>query len=168
MIELIQKNILNFVILVFLQVLILNNIQLSGFVNPYLYVLFIILLPFEISGWMLLVTAFIMGITIDIFSNTIGMHTAATVAMAFMRPKVLDLMSPRDGYEINTLPRIRFYGFWWFFKYSAVLIIVHHLFLFYMEVFSFEYFFTTFFRAISNIVITLILVILSQYLTSRK
>lgn len=168
MIELIQKNIFSFIVLVLLQVLILNNIQLSGFVNPYLYVLFVILLPFEISGWMLLVTAFSLGFCIDVFSNTIGVHSAATVAMAFVRPGILNILSPRDGYELNTLPRIRFYGLWWFLKYSFALILVHHVFLFYMEVFSFAFFFTTLLRSFSNTIITLGLVIVSQYLTSKR
>lgn len=68
-----------FVSLVLVQVLILNNIQFSGFVNPYVYVLFILLLPFTIPGYLLLGLSFLMGISIDIFSNTLGLHAAASV-----------------------------------------------------------------------------------------
>jgi len=168
MIELIQRHTISFFVLVLLQVLVLNNIQLSGYINPYLYVMFIILLPFETRGWFLLVTALVLGFCIDVFSNTIGIHSAATVAMAFVRPAVLNVMAPRDGYDKNTQPHIKFYGFTWFLKYALVLVIVHHLFLFYMEVFSFKYFFTTFFRALSNICVTMTLVVVCQYITYKR
>ena len=72
MIKVIPRNIFRIVILVFFQVYILNNIQFSGAVNPYFYVLFVLLLPFETPGWILLSLAFILGLTIDIFSNTPG------------------------------------------------------------------------------------------------
>ena len=63
----ILKNTLRFVILVFIQVAILNNIQISGFINPYVYVLFILLLPFETPNWVLLVLSFFLGLSVDIF-----------------------------------------------------------------------------------------------------
>ena len=78
----ILKNIIRFVVLVFIQVAILNNIQISGFINPYMYVLFILLLPFETPNWILLVLSFFLGLSIDIFSNTLGMHASASVFMA--------------------------------------------------------------------------------------
>ena len=62
----ILKNIIRFVVLVFIQVAILNNIQISGFINPYMYVLFILLLPFETPNWILLVLSFFLGLSIDI------------------------------------------------------------------------------------------------------
>lgn len=163
MIKLVPRYILIFVLLVILQVFILNNIQFSGYINPYIYILFILILPFEIPKWFLLVLGFILGITIDLFSGTIGMHSSATVMMAFLRPYVLKVISPRDGYESETLPQLRFYGFNWFLKYSIILIFIHHLFLFYIEVFRFSHFFTTLLRVILSSIFTIILVLISQY-----
>ena len=77
MINNILKHSVRFVFLVLLQVLILNNIQLNGFINPYLYILFIIMLPFEIPVWLLMLLAFVMGISIDMFLNTMGIHVCA-------------------------------------------------------------------------------------------
>ncbi|MGC9470008.1 MAG: rod shape-determining protein MreD [Bacteroidales bacterium] len=168
MIEIIPRNISRFIVLVLIQVLILNNIEFSGYINPFLYVIFILLLPFETPAWLLLVSGFVLGLTIDLFMNTPGLHAAATVLMAFVRPFVLRIFAPRDGYEPGTYPRIFYYGVSWFFKYSALLILIHHFFLFYLEVFRFTDFFSTFFRVILSSVFSIILVVLSQFVMFRK
>lgn len=164
----ILKHIIRFVVLVLIQVFILNNIQLGGFINPYLYVLFILLLPFEIPDWLLLFIALIVGLTIDMFTNTQGMHAAATVFLAFLRPYMLSLISPRDGYEFGTKPSISHMGFTWFITYAGILVFLHHLLLFYIEVFRFSEFFRTFFRVIASSVFTLVLVVITQFLFPAK
>lgn len=163
MIKLLPRYIINFILLVLAQVFILNNIQLGGFVNPYFYILFILILPFEIPNWFLIILAFLLGLSIDLFSHTIGMHTSATVFMAFLRPYVLKIISPRDGYETETLPQLRYYGAGWFIRYSIILIFAHHIFLFYVEVFKLSDFFLTFVRVILNSIFTFILILISQY-----
>lgn len=163
MIKLFPKYLVSFILLVFLQVFILNNIQFSGFINPYIYVLFILVLPFETPKWVLLILAFALGLTVDLFSSTVGMHSSATVFMAFIRPSVLKIISPRDGYESESLPQLKYYGANWFIRYSAILIFVHHFILFYIEVFSFSNFFVTFARVVLSSIFTIILVLISQY-----
>ena len=79
MIKIYLRNILRFVVLVLIQVLVINNLQLSSYVDPFIYVLFILLLPFETPGWILLLFAFSLGLTIDMFSDTAGVHASATV-----------------------------------------------------------------------------------------
>ena len=168
MIKVLPRNILRIFLLVIFQVFVLNNIQFSGYVNPYFYVLFILLLPFETPGWLLLGLGFTLGLTIDLFSNTPGLHASASVFMAFLRPGVLGLFAPRDGYEPGTFPRIYYYGFGWFLQYSVILIFAHHLFLFYIEVFRFSDFLLTFWRVILSTAFTLFLVIISQFFIFRK
>jgi len=168
MIEIIQKNTIRFFVLLFLQVLILNNIQLGGYINPYVYVLFILLLPFETPGWLMIILGFLMGFFIDVFSNTLGIHAAATVMMALARHYLLRQKAPRSGFDKKASPSIHSFGRFWFIKYSVFLIAIHHVFLFYMEVFSFNFFFTTLFRACLNIFITSIIVFLSQYSVYKK
>ena len=168
MIKVLPRNILRIIMLVFFQVFILNNIQFSGFVNPYFYVLFILLLPFETPKWLLLTLGFVLGLSIDLFSNTPGLHASATVFMAFLRPLVLDYFAPRDGYESGTFPRVYYYGFVWFFQYSSILILAHHFFLFYIEVFRLDDFFLTFWRVVLSSIFTIFLVVISQYFIYRK
>ncbi|MCE9540246.1 MAG: rod shape-determining protein MreD [Bacteroidetes bacterium] len=162
------RNIVRFAILVGIQVLVIKNIEMGRFINPFIYVLFIIGLPFETPKWLLLFSAFAMGITIDLFYDTAGMHAAACVFIAYLRPGLLKLFSPRDGYEFGTQPTIQYLGIPWFLSYSGILILLHHIVLFYIEVFRFSEFFTTFFRVIVSSVFTLLLVVISQYLFHRK
>jgi hypothetical protein len=162
------RNIIRFALLVGIQVLIIKNIELGRFINPFIYVLFIIVLPFETPKWLLLFSAFAIGITIDMFYDTAGMHAAACVFIAYIRPGVLKLFSPRDGYEFGTQPTIQYLGIPWFLSYSAILIILHHLILFYIEVFRFSEFFSTLFRVIISSIFTILLVVISQYLFNRK
>jgi len=168
MIKEIQKYFLYFLLLIVLQLLIFNNIELSTFINPYIYILFIILIPFETPKSLLLLLAFILGKVIDLFSGTPGVHSSAAIFTAFIRPYTLTLFAPREGYQNGTYPRIDYYGLEWFLKYSAVLVIAHHLSLFYLEAFSFDQFFNTFFRAVLSILFTLPLIILSQYFIFRR
>jgi hypothetical protein len=168
MLNAIIRNIIRFIILILVQVLIIDNMELGRFINPFIYVLFIVLLPFETPNWLLLISGFILGISIDMFNDTAGMHAAACVFMAYIRPGILKLFSPREGYEIGTQPTIQHLGVPWFVSYSAILILLHHLVLFYIEIFRFSEFFSTFFRVIVSSLFTLILVVLSQYLFYRK
>jgi len=163
MIKTVPRYLLNFILLVLLQVFVLNNIQFSGYINPYIYVVFILTLPFETPKWLLLVLAFLMGISIDVFSNTPGMHSSATVFMAFLRPFVLKIIAPRDGYEPETSPHLRYYGGNWFLKYAAILVFAHHLFLFYIEVFRFSDFFATLLRAVLSSSFSIVLILIGQY-----
>ena len=158
---------LRFLVLVGVQVTILNNIQLSGYINPYLYVLFILLLPVKFPKIVGLLLAFVLGIVIDMFTNTMGMHTAATVCMAFARPFVLKVFSPRDGYEADATPNIKDLGFQWFLVYTSTLVLIHHFVLFYVEVFRFSEFFSTFIRVLLSALATVLLIMLSQFLFGK-
>lgn len=168
MANVIIRNIIRFFLLVLIQVLIIKNIELGRFINPFVYVLFIVVLPFETPKWLLLCIAFILGITIDMFYDTAGMHAAACVFMAYLRPGVLKLFSPRDGYEFGTQPTIQYLGVPWFLSYAGILIVLHHLILFYIEIFRFSEFFSTFFRVLVSSIFTMLLVVISQYFFQRK
>lgn len=150
------------------QVIILNNIQFSRFINPYFYIVFIMLLPFETPKWVQLVSGFLLGISIDAFSQTYGIHASASVFAAFLRPYVLNLIAPREDYEVGTLPRLHYYGFNWFIKYCTIMVIFHHVFLFYIEVFTFQDFFQTLHRALLSSLFTIVLIVLSQYFIYKK
>lgn len=168
MIDRLPRNIFRFLALLLVQVLIFNNIEIGGYINPYIYILFIILLPFETPAWITLSLAFLMGLLVDIFSETLGMHTSATVFMAFLRPYILSYFAPRDGYESGSYPRVFYYGLPWFIKYATLMVFAHHLFLFYVEMFKFQDFFVTLLRVILSTLFSSILIIISQYFVFRK
>ena len=163
--SLVIRSIFSFLFLVILQVLILNNIQLGGFINPYIYVLFLLMLPLQTPRWASLFLGFALGLVIDVFSQTYGLHTAATLFMVYLRPFVLRFMAPRDDYEFGARPSIRDMGLVWFLSYAGVLVVIHHLALFFLEVFRFDEFLTTLLRAALSSVFSLGLIILTQFLT---
>lgn len=158
---------LRFIFLVLLQVVLLNHIQWSGYINPYIYVLFILLLPIETPSWLMMIIGFLTGLTIDMFGDSSGMHAAATTMMCFARPGVMKLIAPRDGYESEGNLTIQQLGINWFITYVSFLVVIHHLFYFYCEVFRFSEFFSTFLKAILNSIVTIILIVLGQYLFGR-
>ncbi|MFO7851674.1 MAG: rod shape-determining protein MreD [Bacteroidota bacterium] len=157
-----------FILLLAIQVLLMNNIQFSGFVNPYVYILFILLLPFETSFWLVLLLSFLTGLVVDLASGTLGLHISATVFAGFIRPYVLNLVSPRDGYEQEDIPGYKPYGFRWFITYILIVVFFHHLTLFYIEVFSLEYFFRTLLRVLLSTAFTTLFIIIIQYIIIRR
>jgi rod shape-determining protein MreD len=168
-INLILKSFGAFIFLILLQVLLLNNIHISALkLTPYLYILFILILPFETPKWLLLVSAFCLGLTIDIFTNSLGSHASASVITAFLRPLVLQSLAPRDGFETGTKPAIYYHGLVWFAKYATLLIFVHHFMFHMVEQFTFVDFYMTFLKIIINTIISALFVILSQYFILRK
>ena len=168
MINRILRYTLIFILLIFLQLFLFNNIQFSGYVNPYVYIMFIMLLPFEISSWLLLVLSFFTGFAVDLFTGTPGMHTSATVMAGFARPYVLRVISPREGYEASSEPSLFVYGFKWWLLYTLLIVFIHHLFLFYLEVFRLTDFFNTFLRVLLSTVFTVTFILLLDYIRRGK
>jgi rod shape-determining protein MreD len=157
-----------FILLLLLQVLLFNNIQFNGYVNPYVYIMFILLLPFEIPAWLLLIISFFTGLIIDLFSGTPGMHTSATVLAGFVRPFILRIISPRDGYESGADPSMLIYGFKWFLIYTSIIVIIHHTALFYLEVFRFTDFFRTLLRVLLSSLFSITFIVLLEYIRKGK
>lgn len=156
-----------FLVSVLVQILIMNKIQFSGFVNPYFYVLFILLLPINFPRYLLLILGFILGITIDIFSNTPGIHASSIVFMAFLRPYIINA-SNVDEQDRMMIPSVSNIGLGWFVRYAGILILLHHLFLFFVEMFTFQGFLNTFLRSLSSAIFTFVFILISQFLIFRK
>jgi rod shape-determining protein MreD len=157
-----------FILLILLQVLLFNNIQFSGYINPYVYVMFILLLPIDISSWLLLLLSFLTGLIIDFFSGSPGMHTSATVVAGFVRPYILRIVSPRDGYELSSEPSMMIYGFRWFLSYTVLIVLIHHITLFYLEVFRLADFFRTMLRVILSSVFSVTSILLLEFYRKGK
>lgn len=161
-------NFVRFVVLVFLQILILNNIQIGSLFVPFLYVWFILRLPLNTPPWLLLILSFGMGLTIDIFSMTLGIHAFSCVLMAMARHLFVKATVPHELFDAHVTLSISGTGFSWFLRYAVVLISVHHLSLFWMESFGWSGLFMATLRALLSGTFTLGLVLLSEFLTTRR
>ncbi len=162
-------NIFRFAGLMLMQVLVISNLKLGYYANPYIYHLFLLTLPFQIPQWILIVIAFSTGITMDAFSNTMGMHAAACAFMVFARPVVLRILTPKSSYETLDQPRLQSLGYLWFLLFTGVLTLFHHLVYFFLEVFSMDNFFITLGKVLfSTIVSTLLIMLISMIFSSGK
>jgi rod shape-determining protein MreD len=152
------QNIFRFLILVLFQVLVLNNIQFLGYINPYLYILFILALPVQIPRWFELLLAFALGLTIDIFSNTPGTHAFATVLVAFFRSGIIKLFtSIEEGNNPN--PSFYTFGVSAYIKYVVILVFIHHTTLFMLEAFSFAHFGIMMAKILLSSFVTIVLIL---------
>ncbi len=168
MINAIASNLGRFVLLLLVQVMLLDHLDVAnGWLVPYLYVLFLIMLPFELPGWAGLLIGATTGLVMDAFGSTPGMHMSACTVMMFARIRLLRLMAPRDGYEFGMRPTVPGMGLAWFATNAGVLIVLHHLWLFFVEVHRFDAFLSTLARAVLSAAFTLALCLLAQVLTSR-
>jgi len=161
-------NILRFIVLVAIQVFLLKNIVFYGVNIPYLYILFIILLPFETPNWLLFFLAFLMGLTIDLFNDTLGLHAAACTILAFVRVIFISITVQKDNYDSDPEPSLGIMGFRWFFFYALILTLFHHFFLLNLEVFRFSEISSTLSRVILSSLFTVTLIFISEILFFRK
>lgn len=163
------RNIFRFIILIFIQVLILNKIPLRWWANPgipsytpYIYPLFILLLPIATPTWFTMITAFILGITMDSFMDTGGIHAMACVFMAFVRLKVLAFLLPKKLNEYKTdIPNVETMGGWSpFLTYSAILLFLHLSLFYLIEIWSFKSIGYLLLKLLFSLVSSLIFIIL--------
>jgi rod shape-determining protein MreD len=155
--------VLKFIGLVLLQVLLLNNICFLGYINPYFYIYLILTLPSSINKDVILLIGFILGLTIDIFCDTLGCHIFATTLIAYLKPYFHKLFGPRDEYEA-LIPSIRSFGVGDFLKYTFSMVITHHLAFFFVETLSFSHFFHTLVVALGCTLFTILLIYVVQRL----
>lgn len=157
-----------FAVSVLLQVLLFNNIVIAKVVSPFVYILFIVLLPFDIPKALMLILAVTLGLTMDLFTNTPGVHASASLLIGFARPLILKLITTRETLESFSSPRVATMGFHWFATYVTILVVTHHLFLFFLEAFTFDGFFITLLRIALSSALSVILIVLSQFLIFRR
>ena len=162
------KNILRFIALVLVQVLVINYIKIGGYVSPYIYPLFIMLLPVGYSNAGLLILAFVLGLTVDIFCGTLGLHAGATTLMAFCRPAIIRLVSGSQKIDPLKEPNLNTMGFDWWLRYSLVLTTIHALSLFLLESFSLKLIGQTLLRTVISLPLSLFLMTIILYLFSSS
>jgi rod shape-determining protein MreD len=171
------KNFLRFCVIVLIQALVLNKITLrwwsqpAGFpvFIPYLYPLFILLLPFEVSVVGLLIIGFVTGLTMDMFMSTGGMHACATVLLAYLRTNVLNALLPKNLSEYpNQSPSVKNMGWMPFIVYSTFLILIHHSVFFTIEVWNFMNIGYLILKIVASTVTSLLFVIVYLLLFTRQ
>ncbi len=122
-----------FLLLLVLQEFVFDNINLGGVVNPYIYIMFIILLPLDMPGWMLLMLGFGTGAAVDFMSGTAGLQTIVSTWLAFVRPTVVGLLLGKDLVYEGGIPTVGRVGTGRFLRYLAVMVLLFDIPFFILE-----------------------------------
>ncbi|MFT5230282.1 MAG: rod shape-determining protein MreD [Candidatus Azotimanducaceae bacterium] len=160
------QNIIRFIGLALLQVLVLNHINFLGYINPYLYILFVMLFPFTGNKTLLIFLGFFLGLTIDIFSDTGGVHAAATVFIAYIRPAILKF-SFGISYEYNVI-KLNKVATNERLLYISAVVILHHLVLFLLETFNISHILLALKSTLFSSIFSIILIFSVLTLWGRK
>lgn len=163
--DFIKYSIISLLLVVF-QVIILNNIQLFGLFNPFLYILLIIIVPTNIRPSLLMLIGFALGFVVDVFANTYGIHAATTTLMAFIRKPILKLLISNENLE-KRIPSFSNFGSHYY-LYATVMVLIHHFTLFMFEAFSFEFFGVVILKTLVSSIITIILILTIENFSIRK
>ncbi len=165
---LILRNVLRAVFLLAVQVLVLKQINLGGtdfnYISIFLYPVFLMFLPIVTPVWLMMVIGFIYGYSIDVFSDTIGMHAATCVFMSYLRSPLLQFLEPQGGYNGGLSPTRNRMGFPWFIRYAAIFVFLHVFIFFCVEVFTPLYFGRILLYTLSSFVVSFIFVMIYSIL----
>lgn len=142
----------------------MKNVVLFDKAFCFAYVAFLLLIPLEAGALMIMFLGFATGLIVDIFYDSLGIHASACVIIMFLRSYLVNLMTPRGGYDTGLVPTLRVMGWEWFSVYAYVLIFMHHLALFFIEASGFGMFFFTFSKAFFSSILTFAVVTIIQYL----
>jgi hypothetical protein len=153
----------NFFLFVAAQILLVRNFVLFDTAFCFIYVGFILLLPLEIGSVLMLFLAFCTGLLVDLFYDTTGIHAAASVLIAFLRPQIIRMITPRGGYEGSTSISVKAMGLDWFLPYAVTLIFIHHTALFLIEASNLSLFWHAAIKAVCSTLFTGTLLLILQY-----
>jgi len=162
----VSTNIARFITLILAQVLVFNNINFLGYINPYIYILFIMLFPIKNNRLLFLSLSFLLGLTVDLFSDSGGVHAAACVTIAYIRPVLLKF-SFGMIYEHQTI-KFSSTDFGQRLTYYSIIIFIHHLILFSLEIFNSSKIILILKKSLFSSIFTLILCLLITILFSKK
>lgn len=158
----------HFVLFALIQILVLNQIEIGWGIQVFLTPLYTLLLPFEINVFLLMIISFFLGLSVDIMSNTFGLHASAMVTTAALRPFIFKIFAPRDGYDNLLTPNIFTMGRNWYIRTFGTMLIVHHLWFFLLEIFKFSELLYVFQKTGLSLILSFIVCLLIQFVIVRK
>ncbi|MGB5498469.1 MAG: rod shape-determining protein MreD [Maribacter sp.] len=127
-------NIIRFILLVLVQVLVFNRLNFFGFINPMVYILFLYWYPIKENRAAFIGLSFLLGLSLDFFSDTMALHSAATITIAYLRPVIMRFVFGINyefqSFKLSNTTKAQQFTF------LALLILVHHMVYFSLEIFS--------------------------------
>jgi hypothetical protein len=162
------RNLFRATFLMAFQVLVLREINLGGaefnYISIFIYPLFMLFLPLGTPTWLALLIGFGYGLALDLSLDTLGMHAAACVFSAFIRPGLINILEPQGGYKDGASPTRRSMGFWWFLRFAAAFMFIHIFIFFSVEAFTPFYWRKIVFFTLPSYLISMIFVLIYSFL----
>lgn len=168
----IPTNLIRFIVIFLVQVMIFKQVTFSlgglAFVHFIIYPLAILLMPIKTPKVILLISAFIMGLGLDMFYDSVGIHAASLVFTAYIRNIIIAFLEPFDGYNVTDVPTIKNFGIGWFVSYLSISLLIHSFVYFSIEAFSYFYFFEIFLNTIFSFIVSFMVIMVAQFIISTK
>lgn len=164
----VSKHIIRFILFVLAQGLIFGQLEFGVGIHIMIYPLFILMLPFDMAAIPLLIIAFFTGVSIDFFMNTFGLHTSSAVLIAYFRPELYRLFSPRDGYDVLKEATAYELGYEWFLSVTGITVFIHHLWFFTLEYFKLSEWFHILQKTFLSSLFTMAIFIIIQIIFFKK
>ena len=156
--------IISFFFYLLAQVLIFDKIVVFGTAHSYIYLGFLLTLPFEIAIIPGMLIGMALGLGVDAFSNTFGLHAAASVLLMYLRPMMISSLTPQGGYPAGVLPKPNILGLSWFTYYALPLIFIHQVVVFFVEFGGFTMFLQTSWKILASTFYSFLLIVIIQYM----
>ncbi len=166
-INFVLKYIFQFLFLLFLQIIVFQKIYLTVYCVPFFYSLLILTLPVFLNRYFVLIIAFLLGVIVDAFYHTGGIHASATTLIAYLRYYWLKIIEPSERYEENQIPVFSEMGREWFLKYTLPLVLIHHVLIFGLEAFHGRYVFMVIIKGVLSAIVAEIILYFSHFLFFR-
>ena len=162
------RNVSRLLLLLALQILVFRRINLGGddfnYISILIYPIFILMLPANIPSSLMVFGGFLLGLVLDVFYDSIGIHAAACVFSCFARGVILEVLEPTGGYKDNSSPSKRQMGFWWFVRYSAIFMLIHTLVYFSVEAYTFVYWQQILLRTLPSFFFSMLFILIYSFI----
>ena len=148
---------------VFIQIYILNQVLFNGYINPYFYIMLIICLPQITPKWFLIIFGFFLGLSIDLFSGSLGFHSTSCILISFLKPSIEKIIIPKNTISNEQDILMERLGFKMFSIYAFIMISIHHIILFILAHFRISSLENMLGKVFLSSIITFIIIIISQF-----
>lgn len=162
------KYLFQFIAYVLAQALVFNQLEIDYGIQFMIYPLYIFLLPYDLNIFLSMLIAFVFGLSIDIISNTFGLHASSALLIAYLRPYFFKMFEIRDGYDPGMELSTKNMEFRWILSVHGLLLLIHHFWFFLIEIFKFNEMWFVFQKTILSMPISLGICLLIQSIFLRK
>lgn len=157
-----------FIVYLLAQVMLFKQLVLFNTAFCFVYIVFILMLPMETNSTVLMFVAFLLGFSVDIFYDSLGLHALSLVLIAYVRNLWLSTITPQGGYDTGQGPTLAVNGLQWFIVYSLPLVFIHHFTLFFVEAGGFGLFWYTMSKVITSLMFTMTIILFLQYFSFKR